>query len=354
MEDLENRLAILEKENIQLKEQLAAVNDTIHEFYSIFKDIIAQTQNNMKQSSALSIEMNRLIAGYNNLKYEVNDPQKKDNNFFYPLFRSNEETLRLIIEEKKSLARFGDGEFSIVFKIPRQKFQRIDERLANRIWEVINSEHSDLIIAIAEQYGNLERFNDQGALGIRLYMTEETRRQHQQILPADKVYSDAYVTRPYVLYKDVFTEEPQKRFNALKEIWRKKKIMIVEGAQTRLGVGNDLFDDSASLKRIVGPATSSFDRYDDILEECKKHADAVDLFLLAIGPSSGVLAYDLTKEGIQAVDVGHIDLEYEWFLAGEGKRVSVPHKYNNEVIGGEVVEPLYDPSYEMSIVAKFE
>ena len=84
-----------------------------------------------------------------------------------------------------------------------------------------------------------------------------------------------------------------------------------------------------------------------------KYADQVDLFVLAIGPSSGVLACDLTERGSQAVDVGHIDLEYEWFLAGKGVRVPVPYKYNNEVEGGEQVEDIKDASYETSIIAAF-
>lgn len=354
MDRYEERLQALEKENAQLRAQVKAVNGTLHEFCTAFEGIFSQLQSVMEQNYTLSVRTVMAEAVANNLKYEMNDPGGYCRDFFYPRFRSNEETLRLIIEEGKSLARFGDGEFSIAFRIPRQKFQRIDDCLARRIWEVVRSEHPNLLIGIADNYGRLDKYSEQGAGGIRLYMTEETRRQHQQILPADRVYSDAYMTRPYVMYNDVFTEEPRKRFDALKRIWKDKKVLIVEGAQTRLGVGNDLFDGAEHLERILAPATSSFDRYDDILEECLRHGERVDLFLLAIGPASGVLAYDLTVKGFQAVDVGHIDLEYEWFLAGKGTRVSIPHKYNNEVEGGNMVEPIQDAAYAASVIASFE
>ena len=77
-----------------------------------------------------------------------------------------------------------------------------------------------------------------------------------------------------------------------------------------------------------------------------------DMFLLAIGPSSGVLAYDLSRRGIQAVDVGHVDLEYEWFLAGKGTRVEVPNKYNNEFAGGDKVSDADLPeNYYEEIIA---
>ena len=50
-----------------------------------------------------------------------------------------------------------------------------------------------------------------------------------------------------------------------------------------------------------------------------------------MGPTATVLAYDLSRAGYQAIDIGHLDLEYEWFLRGEGVRVEVPGKYNNEL-----------------------
>lgn len=272
---------------------------------------------------------------------------------FLPRFRSDEETIRLITEEGRSLGRFGDGEFAIAFDIPRQKFQRTDPRLRDRIRQVLTqTDNPALLIGIANHYGGLERFNAQAAWGIRRYLTDETRRQHMSLLSPDRVYSDAYITRVYVLYRDVFTDAPRKRFEALKRIWEGKRIIIVEGAQTRLGVGNDLFGGAARIRRILAPATDSFDRYEDILVRCEECREMADLFLLAIGPSSGVLAYDLSRQGIQAVDVGHIDMEYEWLLAGKGVRVEVPNKYNNEVAEGDKVynADLPEEYYEEIIV----
>ena len=37
------------------------------------------------------------------------------------------------------------------------------------------------------------------------------------------------------------------------------------------------------------------------------------LFILALGPMATVLAYDLARLGYRALDLGHIDIEYEWF-----------------------------------------
>lgn len=286
----------------------------------------------------------------NNYKYESNDSTLSQEDYFYPTFRSDAETIRLITEEKKSLGRFGDAEFSIIANAPIHKYQSRNEKLATRLREVLSAENENLLIGIAKNYGDLSEYTRMAAYGIRSYMTDEVRAQHSALLPKERIYSNGYITRPYVMYKDNMTDAPKKRFNALRAIWEKKDIIMVEGAQTRLGAGNDLFSNAGSIRRILAPAVSSFDRYDDIYRACMKNADSADIFILAIGPSSGVLSHDLSLNGYQAVDVGHIDIEYEWFLRGKGVRTPVPGKYNNEIRGGDIVEEITDSLYEAQII----
>lgn len=50
------------------------------------------------------------------------------------------------------------------------------------------------------------------------------------------------------------------------------------------------------------------------------------------------------------MDIGHLDLEYDWFLQGKGKRTPTPYKYNNEYTDGENVEDVKDTWYENQIV----
>ena len=38
------------------------------------------------------------------------------------------------------------------------------------------------------------------------------------------------------------------------------------------------------------------------------------LILIALGPTATVLSYDLYKLGYHVIDIGHADIEYEWFL----------------------------------------
>jgi hypothetical protein len=53
--------------------------------------------------------------------------------------------------------------------------------------------------------------------------------------------------------------------------------------------------------------------YHEILAEVRIHGRN-KLVLLALGPTATVMAFDLAKENIWTLDIGHIDLEYMWYL----------------------------------------
>lgn len=48
-----------------------------------------------------------------------------------------------------------------------------------------------------------------------------------------------------------------------------------------------------------------------------------------------MLATDLYNIA-QIIDIGHIDVEYEWYLMGATKKTAIPNKYVNEVQEGRI------------------
>lgn len=290
-----------------------------------------------------------------NLIFEIMDDRciQKTEEFWYPQIASRKETLRRILEEKASISRFGDGEFAAICGRIRHKFQTVyDKNLSERLREVLDSEEPGLLIALADNYGSLDCYTEQSRREIRYYMTRQVRREHLNLLKKERLYYDAYITRPYVMYADNETDAPAVRFQELKQIWGGRKCVFVEGKMTGLGVGNDLFDNAASIQRILAPAENAFFQYSGIKETCLRQPQN-SLFLLALGPSAAVLAYDLHKAGYQAVDIGHIDLEYEWFLQGKGCRTQVKGKYNNEAADAVMPEPIDNKEYSSQVIADF-
>ena len=109
------------------------------------------------------------------------------------------------------------------------------------------------------------------------------------------------------------------------------------------------------MRRILAPSTNAFSRCDDILKSVLDNYRQNELVLLALGPTATVLAAELAERGIQALDVGHVDIEYCWFKMGVTKKVAVPGKYTNEVEKGRfVMDELNDDAYHSSIIAKIE
>ena len=50
------------------------------------------------------------------------------------------------------------------------------------------------------------------------------------------------------------------------------------------------------------------------------------LVCITLGPAATVLAYDLAKVGVQAMDIGQLDNEYEWYLQGVQERIKIKGK----------------------------
>lgn len=299
------------------------------------------------QNTIIQISRNQaaLDSTIDNLQYEILDTDKP----VYPIIEPIENTISQIINEGKSMCRFGDGEFSLIAGEQRHRFHAPSPKLTERLLEVLHSDNPHILICIPDMYGDLSQYNMDSKYNMRLYLTNQIRQQHYTLLDLNRHYHNAHITRPYAIYADNHTSAPRERFAALKKIWDNRKLLIIEGEKTRMGIGNDLFDNAADIIRILGPAESAFDHYDDILAEALKQ-EKDRLVLIALGATATVLAYDLANAGFQALDIGHIDIEYEWMRAGD--KVAIHNKYVNEVKDGYMVEDIHNPVYESQIIAR--
>lgn len=166
----------------------------------------------------------------------------------------------------------------------------------------------------------------------------------------DKQYGEAFISRFYMPFKDKYVA-----FQAVelwKQLWADRDLLIVEGEKSRLGVGNDLFDNARSIKRILAPNKEAYSYYDRLITEIKKY-DSSHMVLLALGPTATVMAADLCKLGFQAIDIGHIDIEYEWMIMNADHKVPINNKFVNEAGGYNGDEYYQNQDYESQIVCRF-
>ena len=181
-------------------------------------------------------------------------------------------------------------------------------------------------------------------------MTESTRAFHLSVLDLDRIYYNAYIFKNYMPYRN--KSKTEKRIALVRKIWEGRDIVFVEGDKTRTGYGNDLFDNAKSIKRILCPTFNAYAKYNEILAYSKR-VDKDCLILMVLGPAGKVLAYDLVQEGYQVVDIGQIDMDYDWYLAGAGFKVPNPNKYVSQLPPSAVHE-ITDDMYRKQILFRVE
>lgn len=270
---------------------------------------------------------------------------------------SSVQTISAIIQNKYSVSRFGDGEFSIIYQWlnnqsrTTSKFQNFSPDLAQKLYEILNGKlgSKNLMVCIPEPFigKNLKLY----IYNSRIFWNEVTllffEFVHKALNP-DNIYGDTNFTRFYITKKN--RKKIEDYILLIKLIWHDRDIIFVEGRYSRLGVGNDLFDNAKSIRRILCPEKNAFDSYEAILKSIVSKAKKDDLVLIALGMTATVLAADLSTKGIQAIDLGHIDIEYEWFKMGVTEKVPIPGKYTNEAKENIGLNTAVDPLYESQII----
>ena len=277
-----------------------------------------------------------------NLLYELADPRTLQN-IKLPKILNLDKSLDELIESGKSIARYGDGEFKLIMG-ENIGFQKHHPELTRRLKEILKSDNPDVIVGLIDVFG----YCPSSYMKKVIMLCRETLYKY---IDFDKTYVDASVARRF---KFSTVEQGIDYFKKIQLLWNDQDIVIVEGAGSRLGVGNDLFDGAKSIERIICPIKNAFSKYDKILSECLKQPKN-KLFILALGPTATVLAVDLADKGYRALDIGHLDTCYETFLRKADKFVPVEGKivFNSERYNC-LLKPCKDENYNKQIITEIK
>ncbi len=263
--------------------------------------------------------------------------------------RNIDETIDKLIQSNKSLIRFGDGEIALIrgFDI---RFQHYSEDLAKELLQALKQ--NDVMVAIPDilYWDSIKQYKkeDRKAWIYESMFSYPIYRKYCK----QKEYYNSLVSRLYLPF-DCQYETVQRRFLRIKQLWDGKKVLIVEGEYSRLGVGNDLFYNVQSIDRILCPSKDSYEFIDEIEKEIisAHKMKSYDLTILAIGPTAKVLVSRLNKMG-RFIDLGHIDIEYEWFLRKVNEKTAISGKAVNEVPDGYNYIENKDSKYQQEVIAR--
>lgn len=244
-----------------------------------------------------------------NLKYEIADEIK---DIRLPKVLSQTDSVKEIIKTKKSVARFGDGEFNLILG-NAIGFQEFDPKLQARLKEILTTKDDSMLIGISNRFGRLDDVD----ANVRAYWRGFMGRHRQELyklLDFDRTYIDTCMTAHAIEVEDHTTPEVQAEseayYNEVRKIWDGQDITIIKGAGTEKFT-HDIYDNAKSVSYIYGPKEHAFREYDRILAEAKQLPK--DRLIIAIlGPTAKLLAYDLNKLGYRVLDIGHMAKAYEW------------------------------------------
>lgn len=228
----------------------------------------------------------------------------------YPKIVSTLDTLKKIYAGKNSIARYGDGEFNIIFG-GSIRFQEYDEELAKQLTKILTSSNDKLLVGIPNIFRKLNRWRKKSQSFWRNYLYDNRRLIYDKLV-FEKVYYDSFITRPYEKLTGVsdYAEEVFKWWN---KIFSNRKIVVIEGDSNSILEEKFLLDESDILDRIIGPDLNAFGSIDTIYKKvCRFPNDC--LILIRLGPTATVLANWLCIDGYQALDIGHLNREYKAFL----------------------------------------
>ena len=275
--------------------------------------------------------------------------------FFLKLFYkkpnvlSDEQTIDYIVNNKCSISRFGDGELRLMRGI-NLEFQKFDKFLSKKLKGV---KSNNVCLACIPCIFDKSLFNNEVLTDDEYNYWNKFKKRRGGLwnyyFRNSKTLGDAFISRFYIRKKQ--KENVAGYVEKLKKIWENRNIIFVEGEKSRLGVGNDLFDNAKSIKRILCPATDAFNVYEKIKQSILNNSNKDDLIIMAIGPTATALAYELSPS-LQCLDLGHIDIEYEWYKMNATKKELVKNKFVNEVAGGNVVDESEDKQYKEQVIDK--
>lgn len=235
-----------------------------------------------------------------------------------------EESLDYLIESKCSLSRYGDGEFTLMlngeFLCPRNislKHQDANPELKKRLVEILkdqNNEKYNLKIAVPRTLVELDKSKlTDSSIGFWQNYLHELFYKISSLLRKDYTYLNSQISRFYLDDRNKDKEVIEKRISHWKRVWEHQDVLIIEGKGSNLGKNEGFYANAKSVVRIECPNNNTFKHYNKILSAAKEYGTH-KLIILALGPTSAVLAYDLAKTGYRALDLGYLELEYHFFL----------------------------------------
>ena len=126
--------------------------------------------------------------------------------------------------------------------------------------DILNSKERNLLIGIYFLFKQKELdLYTNGEVNYWRSLVNKRKFDLLKIIKLNKKFYSAGISKCYLKMKD--KSGIPKYISKLKNIWGGRDVIIAEGEISKQGIGNDLFNNTKSIKRIICPETNSFQVY---------------------------------------------------------------------------------------------
>ena len=240
-----------------------------------------------------------------------------------------EETIEELINTDKSMIRYGDGEITMI-RGRSLVLQQVEPEIIEGLKRMLAYKHDGMIVTIPEIFDDLSIYRKESRQFWKDHLLF-SRKIYEKYCSPDRIYYNTSVSRFYYSVNPRDKGKCDKWIASIRQIWKDKDVVVVEGERTHNGVGNDLLDTAASVERIIGPSSDAYAKLDELMECCRQYPKD-RLFLVSLGVAAKFLTERLFLEGYRSLDIGHLDMEYEWYINKAGKKEKIP---KHDIIGEE-------------------
>lgn len=212
----------------------------------------------------------------------------------YPPVLDEASTLQRVLAGA-SVARYGDGELKMAEHGAGIKSQPADARLSERLREIL-IDSGACMVGIPNIRSETPKAEFWGKYARVAPMLDASRR-----------YVSSFITRPD---SAPWINTPE-YWAALESLWVGLDVTLVRGSSKSL-TAEDLHG-ARTVREIMAPRQGAWVEYAALMERIGTPARA----LLCLGPTATVMAVDLSRKGVHAIDCGHVGMFLRKHLRGD-------------------------------------
>ena len=223
-----------------------------------------------------------------------------------PYVSSLLETAQFLKLTNQSLIRYGDGEFSLI-QGRSLKFQNADSALSASLLSLLSGSYSDIMIALPDIFRGIPSYNPYATDWWRRH--DKYRRLCLRYVHPETQYLNAMISSPATHIHPSQRKQLINIFDCLRDIWRGKTVVILRGNNTQV-YQYDVYDTAQSQTILYAPRYQAWSEFSRLRHELLMQ-DSSALYILAAGPVSKPLVYELVQAGRRALDLGHLAKDYD-------------------------------------------